>query len=162
MSSENSLDSPKFQSVGSFFFATYFFNNILSMWYVMKAYVLTSSGMPAAGCRIPGKRRLHGDRNRASPNKVKDCFVVKVLSEGAGGRTRAGLKSLELESTALLVSVPCLQHSYCSLYIPGIKSPFQHTVFFVRYYVFLSWCRLPLHTLQGHLHAKPSIFSQAL
>ena len=51
MSSENSLDSPKFQSVGSFFFATYFFNNILSMWYVMKAYVLTSSGMPAAGSR---------------------------------------------------------------------------------------------------------------
>lgn len=76
--------------------------------------------MPAAGCRIPGKRRLHGDRNRASPNKVKDCFVVRVLSEGAGVRTRAGLKSLELKSTALLVSVPCLQHSYSSLYIPGI------------------------------------------
>lgn len=117
---ENSLDSPKFQSVGSSFFATYFFNNILSMRYVMKAYVLTSSGMPAAGCRIPGKRRLHGDRNMASPNKVKDRFVLRVLSERAGVRTCTGLKSPQPESTALLASVPCLHHSYTSLSTPGI------------------------------------------
>ena len=95
MSSDNSLDSPKFQSVGSFFFATYFFNNTLSTWYVMKAYVLTSSGMPAAGCRIPGKRRLHGDRNRASPNKrrpklrdekMKALHLDLPRAGGAGGR----------------------------------------------------------------------------
>lgn len=91
----------------------------------MKAYVLTSSGMPAAGCRIPGKRRLHGARNMASPNKVKDRFVVKSFVWACWGKD---LYRFEITTTGV----------HCSSGLSSLSSPLIHFSLHPRHLISIS------------------------
>lgn len=82
MSSETSLNLPKFELVGSFLLCStrlFLKSHILGV-YGMQVYELTTSGITASGPRISGRRRPQGLQERGIIQQLKEQVSLEKFS----------------------------------------------------------------------------------